>query len=36
MDKSYILLNKEGVLHNTGENIFIKHEASTKLMEGAT
>jgi hypothetical protein len=36
MDKSYILLNKEGVLHNTGESIFIKHETSAKVMEGTT
>ena len=34
MDKSYILLNKQGVLHNTGESIFIKHETSTKVIEG--
>jgi hypothetical protein len=34
MDKSYILLNKEGVLHNTGDSIYIKHESSTKVAEG--
>jgi hypothetical protein len=31
MDKSYILLGKEGVVHKRGASIYLKHDSATQV-----